>query len=61
MLNWVITFLLLSLVGGFFVFAGTGGEVASLLGRITAAGSLAVAVVILATRLWHRRRQPKAG
>ena len=61
MLNWIISFLLLAMVAGFFVFAGTGGEMASLLGRITVAGCLLVAAVILAVYLWNRYRQPRAG
>jgi hypothetical protein len=61
MLNWVITLILLATVAGFFVFAGTGGEIGSLLARITVAGCSAVAVVMLGVHLWHRSRHPKAG
>jgi hypothetical protein len=61
MLNWMITMILLATVAGFFVFAGTGGEIGSLLARITVAGCSVVAAVMLGVHLWHRTRHPKAG
>ncbi|ATC64245.1 hypothetical protein CMV30_09915 [Nibricoccus aquaticus] len=61
MLNWVITLLLLATVAGFFVFAGTGSEIGSLLARIAVAGCSAVAAVMLGVHLWHRTRHTKAG
>lgn len=61
MLNWVITLLLLATVAGFFVFAGTGGEISSLLARIAMAGCSVVAAVMLGVRLWHRSRHSKAS
>jgi uncharacterized membrane protein YtjA (UPF0391 family) len=61
MLNWMITFILLATVSGFFVFAGTGGEIGSLLARITMTVCTTVAVVMLGVHLWHRSRHPNAG
>jgi hypothetical protein len=61
MLNWVITLILLATVAAFFVFAGTVGEIGSLLARIAVGGCTAVAAVMLGVHLWHRTRHPKAG
>jgi hypothetical protein len=56
MLNWTITLLLLAMVAGFFVLAGTGGAIGSLLAHITVVGCSAVAVVMLVLQIWHRSR-----
>ena len=61
MLNWVISLVLVALVSGFFIFAGTGGAIGSLLARIAVAGCSVVAAVMLGVHLWHRSRHPKAG
>jgi|GEM_PF-6224777 hypothetical protein len=61
MLHWIITFALLATVSGFFVFAGTAGEIGSLLARVTMAVCSVLTLVMLGVHLWHRARQPKAG
>jgi hypothetical protein len=61
MLNWMITLLLLAMVAGFFVFAGTAGVIGSLLAHITVVGCSAVAVVMLGFHIWHRSRHSKAN
>jgi hypothetical protein len=60
MLNWAITLLLLALVSIVFAIGGTDGEVASLLGRIAAAGCLVTALGMFVTHVKHRHRRPGA-
>ena len=54
MINWAITFCLLSLVSGIFVFGGTLDTQASLLGRVAAIGFLVCALVTFVIRRRHR-------
>jgi hypothetical protein len=61
MTNWLITFSLLATVAGFFLFAGTGGEITSLLARITTVACFCGVLVMLGVRFWHKTRHPKAG
>jgi hypothetical protein len=61
MLNWAITFLLLSLVSMFFTLIGTGGEITSLLARLAAAGFLVAAVSMFLSYAKHRTRHPGAS
>ena len=50
MLQWTITFILLSLVSGIFALGGTGNEAVGLVGRVAAVGFLVLAIVIFFTR-----------
>ncbi|PTY08221.1 hypothetical protein DB347_01155 [Opitutaceae bacterium EW11] len=60
MLNWAITFLLLSLVSIFFTVVGTAGEIASLLARLASASFLIAAVAAFVWHFKHRHRRPGA-
>jgi uncharacterized membrane protein YtjA (UPF0391 family) len=53
MLNWAITFFLLSTVSAIFSFAGTESNFVSLFGKIIAAGCLLLAVFLFS---FHLRR-----
>jgi uncharacterized membrane protein YtjA (UPF0391 family) len=61
MLNWAITFLLLSLVLIFFTMVGTAGEFASLLARVASASFLVLAVTMFLVYVKHRGRHPGAS
>jgi hypothetical protein len=61
MLNWAITFLLLSFVSIFFTLVGTGSDFTSLLGRLASVSFLIAAVAMF---LWYartRHRHPGAS
>jgi hypothetical protein len=58
MINWSISFFLLSFVSLFFSAFGTEGPFASLVGRILAASFLILAVAMLGLYLKHRDRHP---
>ena len=53
MLNWIITFFVLSLVSAIFAFGGTLSPEHSLLGRVATVGFLVCALVIFFTRRGH--------
>ena len=61
MLNWAITFLLLSLVSIFFTLIGTAGDFASLLARFASVCFLVMAVATFGIRWWLRHRHPGAS
>jgi uncharacterized membrane protein YtjA (UPF0391 family) len=54
MVNWAITFLLLSLVFAIFAFGGTLDGLLSLLGRVATVGFLVLALIVLFIRRKHR-------
>jgi hypothetical protein len=60
-LNWVITLLLIAIIGVVFTFVGTGSEMASLLGCIAAISCLVLALAMLAVYVWHHHRRTGAG
>ncbi len=53
MINWAITFFLLSLVSAIFFFGGTSGAEPSLLGRVATVGFLVCALVSFFIRRGH--------
>ena len=61
MLNWAITFLLLSLVSMFLTIIGTGSEFVSLLARLASVSFLVVAVAIFFAYVRDRHRHPGAN
>ena len=61
MLNWAITFLLLSFVGMFLTVLGTGTEFASLLARLASIAFLVTAVAMFLMYVKERHRHPGAG
>jgi len=60
-LNWAITLFLIAIVSVVFSFAGTGSQIASLLGGIAAASCLVLALVMFVMYIWHRHRRTGAG
>lgn len=61
MLNWAITFLLLSMVSMFLIIVGTGSEFASLLARLASVSFLVAAVAIFFAYVRERHRHPGAS
>jgi len=60
-LNWAITLFLIAIVAVVFSFAGTGSEMASLVGGIASFCCLVLALVMFAVYLLHRHRRSGAG
>lgn len=61
MLNWAITFLLLSFVGAFLIVIGTGSELTSLLARLASVSFLVMAVTMFLLFVRERYRHPGAN
>lgn len=60
-LNWVITLLLIAIIGVVFIFVGTESDAASPVGCIAAISCLVLALVILVVYIWRRYRHTSVG